>query len=233
MRVFKSLLTAINNTNAANIISMAKIIHVKDTNAELEGVRLLKAGSVIAVPTDTVYGLTCDATCITAINKLYEIKGRHENKPLAICLGEVEQVKDWAVVDHLPKGLLSALLPGPVTLILSCANKLDKSLNSRGKVGIRIPDYEFIRHLSIKLGKPLALTSANLSSQPSSVIIDEFKEIWCKLSAIFDGGHLGLNHSASTIIDLSNSGKYLILREGVALEETKRILKQFQLKNLY
>lgn len=192
-------------------------------------IKYLKQGQVVAVPTDTVYGLACNAYDISAINKLYAIKQRNENKPVAICVGRVKDVKTWAVVDHLPNGLLSALLPGPVTLILTCANKLDKSVVFNGKVGIRIPDYSFIRDLANGLGKPLALTSANLSNEPSALTVDEFKVLWDKVSGVFDGGRLGLDRSASTIVDLSKPGTYHILREGIALKETTSILTKFGL----
>lgn len=222
-------------SNLANAIpSMATHIPIINSSAEEIAIEYLKSGSVIAVPTDTVYGLACDATNTSAINKLYAIKCRNENKPLAICLGQTNDVKTWAEVQQLPQNLLQALLPGPVTLILHCANKtLDKSLSLRGKVGIRIPDYSFIRRLACGLGKPLALTSANLSNEPSAVEVTEFSSIWDKLPAIFDGGKVGSDHSASTVVDLSEPGFYTIVREGVAHEETTSILKKFGIKSKY
>lgn len=214
--------------------SMATHIPIVNSSAEEIAIEYLKSGSVIAVPTDTVYGLACDATNASAINKLYSIKCRNENKPLAICLGQTNNVKTWAEVQQLPPNLLQALLPGPVTLILHCVNKaLDKSLSLRGKVGIRIPGYPFIRHLACGLGKPLALTSANLSNEPSAVEVTEFSSIWDKLPAIFDGGKLGSDHSASTVVDLSEPGLYTVVREGVAHEQTTSILKKFGLRSKY
>ncbi|KAG5898450.1 hypothetical protein JTB14_036531 [Gonioctena quinquepunctata] len=193
-------------------------IPITSSSAELIAIDYLKSGSVIAVPTDTVYGLACDATNISAINQLYSIKCRNENKPLAICLNEVSDIKLWASVHHLPSFLLKALLPGPVTLILQCSNNtLDKSLSLKGKVGIRIPDYDFIRNLSCGLSKPLALTSANFSNEPSAIEVIEFRTIWDKIPAIFDGGKLKFNNEASTVVDLSESGMYHIVREGAAL----------------
>ncbi|XP_018568999.1 yrdC domain-containing protein, mitochondrial [Anoplophora glabripennis] len=229
------LASKINLSNLANAVpSMATHIPILNSAAEEIAIEYLKSGSVIAVPTDTVYGLACDATNTSAINNLYAIKCRNENKPLAICLGETNDVKIWAKVQQLPPNLLEALLPGPVTLILHCANNnLDKSLSFREKVGIRIPDYPFIRHLACGLGKPLALTSANLSNEPSAVEVAEFSSIWGKIPAIFDGGKLGTDHSASTVVDLSEPGLYIIVREGAAHEETTNILKKFGLKNKY
>ncbi|XP_044256165.1 yrdC domain-containing protein, mitochondrial [Tribolium madens] len=213
---------------------MALHVPIGDPNAEVLAVDVLKLGRVIAVPTDTVYGLACDATNLTSVNKLYSIKGRNEHKPVAICLGDVLEVKTWAKVEHLPKGLLESLFPGPVTVILTCANKLDKSLSFNTKVGIRIPDYHFIRALARGLGRPLALTSANLSNEPSSLTIHEFQDLWDKLGAVFDGGKLGnddLRRRASTVIDLSECGLYTIVRQGIAVDKTIAILHRFGLFN--
>nr|XP_023025415.1 yrdC domain-containing protein, mitochondrial [Leptinotarsa decemlineata] len=208
-------------------------ISITDSTVELTAVNYLKSGSVIAVPTDTVYGLACDATNKSAINQLYKIKCRNENKPLAICLNEVSRIGLWASVHHLPSNLLGALLPGPVTVILQLTNNtLDKSLSLNGKVGIRVPDYDFIRNISCGLGKPLALTSANFSNHPSAVEILQFKSIWDKIPAIFDGGKLNYNNEPSTIIDLSESGVFKIVREGAALEETISMLRKFGLKQM-
>lgn len=211
---------------------MALHVPIRDHRAVNLAVDLLKSDCVVSVPTDTVYGLACDATSVAAINKLYSIKDRNEHKPVAICLSEVSQVQTWAKIEHLPPGLLENLFPGPVTLILTCASKLDKSLSCAGKVGIRIPDYPFIRSVAKKLERPIALTSANVSSEPSSLTVDEFKLLWGKLGAVFDGGHLGdndLKRRASTVVDLSIKGYFKIIREGIAFNKTIEILQRFHI----
>ncbi|KAK9058588.1 hypothetical protein SSX86_023430 [Deinandra increscens subsp. villosa] len=84
-----------------------------------EAVEALRAGKVIAVPTDTLYGFACDACSVEAVNRIYEIKGRKHTSPLAICVGDVNDIGRFAVTDHLPFGLLEGLLPGPVTMVLT------------------------------------------------------------------------------------------------------------------
>lgn len=219
----------ITNTNIdPNLMGIQ--IAVRNQFAPEIATEYLKYGFVIAVPTDTVYGLACDATNVEAIRRLYDIKSRNKEKPLAICLGNVVDLNEWAKIDHLSISLLHSLLPGPVTLILeSINNTLDKSLCLEGKVGIRIPDYSFIRTLSQRLGKPLALTSANLSNEPSAKQIYEFKNIWNRVPVIFDGGTLNVNSGASTIVDLSKTGVFKIVRDGAALEDTISILKSYSL----
>lgn len=211
---------------------VATQIPITSTLSEDIASEYLKFGFVIAVPTDTVYGLACDATNVDAISRLYDIKARNKEKPIAICLGNVNDLSQWANIQHLPHTLLHSLLPGPVTLILeSINNSLDKSLSLNGKVGIRIPDYTFIRTLSQKLNKPLALTSANLSNEPSATEISQFKNIWHKIPVIFDGGVLNINNDASTIVDLCEPGLFKIVREGAAMDETINTLRKHKLKN--
>lgn len=212
---------------------MGPQINIINSNSIELAIDILNSGGVIALPTDTVYGLACSATNTQGISKLYEIKKRNENKPVAICVGKVEDVHLWAEVSHLPNGILHSLFPGPVTLVLNCINKLDKSLSVNGKVGIRIPNYPFIVNIANGLECPIALTSANLSNEPSSIKTSEFKSLWNKLSAVFDGGTLGIgdsNRGASTVVDLSEEGKYFIMREGIACNKTISILENYGLK---
>ncbi|XP_028131450.1 threonylcarbamoyl-AMP synthase [Diabrotica virgifera virgifera] len=211
---------------------MSLHIPVTSKSATAMAIQYLKNGYVIAVPTDTVYGIACDATNKSAIGNMYDIKCRNENKPLALCLSQVSDVKKIGYVSHLPQKLLDSLLPGPITIILPCVDKtLDHSLSIEGKVGVRIPDCSFIRSLSSGLGKPLALTSANLSNEKNAIEIDDFKNIWQKLPVIFDGGKLKEDNNASTVVDLSEPGIFNIVRKGVSCESIVDVLTRFSLKN--
>ncbi|KAL1489993.1 hypothetical protein ABEB36_013910 [Hypothenemus hampei] len=167
---------------------MAKRVSIHQEDSIGIAVQLLKAGKVIAVPTDTLYGLACDATNIQAVTSMYHVKQRNEHKPVALCFGEVFQLESWVLVNHLPKNLLKSILPGPVTLLLNSNKNVHKYICRDGKIGVRVPNYQFIRQLTVKLGSPVALTSANLSSEPSAVSCEEFPAIWNKIPAVFDGG---------------------------------------------
>ncbi|KAM7258373.1 hypothetical protein ACFE04_014114 [Oxalis oulophora] len=183
----------------------------------LEAINALKAGRVIALPTDTLYGFASHACSSEAVNRIYEIKGRKHTSPLAICVGDVAEIKRFAVTDHLPPGLLDSLLPGPVTVILNRGQSsiLEKSLNpGLESVGIRVPDNDFIRITARGLGSALALTSANLSGKPSSVCIKDFETLWEHCAHVYDGGVLPAGRAGSTIVDLTRDGIYKILRPG-------------------
>lgn len=234
MRVFTNLCSKFKLNPLKTLkTKMAPIISTSDVDAVAIAIETLKNGGVIAIPTDTVYGLACAATNVQSISKLYEIKSRNENKPVAICVGRQHDVAKWANCSNLPPRLLEALLPGPVTLIVECINALDKSLVFDGKLGVRIPDYRFIQDVAKGLDSPIALTSANLSGQGSTVNVYEFKELWACLDCVFDGGDLGENkRNASTVIDLSEKGCYKIVRNGIAFDKSVSILNGFGLRNI-
>lgn len=198
-----------------------------------EAVEALRAGKVIAVPTDTLYGFACDACSLEAVNRIYEIKGRKHTSPLAICVGDVPDIERFAVTDHLPPGLLETLLPGPVTLVLRRgeSSMLEKSLNpGLDSIGVRVPDSNFIRDIARGLGSALALTSANLSGQPSSVCIKDFESLWEHCAYVYHGGVLPSGRAGSTVVDLTRLGKFNILRSGSARDETVAILERHSLE---
>nr|XP_047929197.1 yrdC domain-containing protein, mitochondrial [Anser cygnoides] len=191
----------------------------------------LQAGGLVAVPTDTVYGVACLAQDPRAVRSIYGLKGRNGRKPLAICLGDVEHIYRYCHV-NVPDELLRDLLPGPVTLVLKRSEELNKDLNPfTSLVGVRVPNHPFIRELARACSGPLALTSANISSQASTLTVSEFQDLWPQLSLVIDGGPIGDVQSpecrlGSTVVDLSVSGKYTVIRPGCALQSTVEILRQ-------
>lgn len=207
----------------------------QEKEAILYATHLLSQGLVIAVPTDTVYGLAADAQNEDAIKKIYKIKGRDLKKPIAICVGQVNDIGVWGKIKHLPENLLNELLPGPVTVVLDRTSNLNVHLNPGiNKVGIRIPKNGFVYELSKQINSPLALTSANTSNKPSTLEPKEFQELWNKLGAVFDGGKLEdspHSRNGSTVVDLTVFGYYSIIRTGSAFKNTIRILEKFELKN--
>ncbi|KAH9608332.1 hypothetical protein KSS87_010707 [Heliosperma pusillum] len=194
-----------------------RVVLPATTDFTQEAIQSIKSGKVIAVPTDTIYGFACDACSREAVNRIYEIKGRKLTSPLAICVGDVSDIKHFAATDHLPETLLDSLLPGPVTVVLRRGESsiLEKSLNpGADSVGVRVPDNDFIRIIARGSGSALALTSANMSGHPSSVTIKDFENLWEHCSYVYDGGNLPMGRAGSTIVDLTKPGKYKIIRPG-------------------
>ena len=198
-------------------------------------VNLLRQNKIIAIPTDTVYGLAGIASQTDSIQRLYEIKERSESKPLCISVSGVEDIEIWAVVDHLSPHLLPAILPGPYTVVLKRKPALNPSLNPGvDTVGIRVPRYKFIRHIAYLVG-PIALTSANKSNEQSCLAVNEFAELWPKLGGIFHDTAIrnrGYPESrkGSTIVDLSCPDRYKIVRSGVKASALISILRRYGLK---
>ncbi|XP_076761421.1 threonyl-carbamoyl synthesis 1 [Xylocopa sonorina] len=184
---------------------------------------LLQQNEIVAIPTDTVYGLVGLASSNSSIQKLYEIKNRSDDKPLSISVSSVNNVQHYGVVDHLPRKLLTTLLPGPFTLILKRTPALNPALNpNHDTVGIRVPNFKFINCVSEIVG-PLALTSANVSNEPSCLYAREFKHLWPELGAIFHDSfkvsHSSKKHrKGSTIVDLTEPNYYKIVRPGIGLK---------------
>ncbi|KAI5642615.1 telomere recombination domain-containing protein [Phthorimaea operculella] len=217
------------------IEQMAPVIQCSEDTSSAKAAELLAKGHVIAVPTDTIYGLACSANCPDAIQKLYTIKGRDSAKPVAICVTHISDVRKWGEATHLTDALLESLLPGPVTIVLERSTNLDNPyLNPMtSKIGIRIPKHDFINQVTEIFNMPLALTSANFSNEPSTLSIKEFEHLFCHLGAVFDGGVLnkGLDQSrtGSTVIDLSKNGYYKIIRKGISYDKIIGVLEDYGL----
>lgn len=216
--------------------------NTESASARLAATHLMN-GEVIAVPTDTIYGIGCLVQDPAALGKLYAIKGRHPEKPVSICVGEIDDVYRWADV-RIPRELLESLLPGPVTLFFRRQKVLNPDFNPGVPlVGVRIPDHAFIRNICREVrGAPVALTSANISNTQSCLAVSEFLHdlVPRGLTVAFDGGRLCRSAEdeercrlGSTIVDLSHGGNsFSIARPGSALENTVNILKSFGLKEL-
>ena len=196
---------------------------------------LLLNDQIIAIPTDTIYGLAVNANSQRAIQRLYSVKERHFNKPFAICVADIDQISTYSQVT-VSTGLLRELLPGAVTVMFQRSPFLNACLNPDHElVGIRVPNFPFVRELCALLQGPIALTSANISCKTSCLNVDEFKLLWPSIDAIFNGGQLGEidpDRLGSTIIDLSNFGHYRIVRDGCVLDQTLRILDKYGLTRL-
>lgn len=189
------------------------------TNNDIDKVaEAIRAGKVIAFPTDTVFGLAVIYDNEMALQRLKEAKGRPETKPIPTMVSSLEQLQMVAELNDTANMLADAFMPGAITLILKKrASVADYVTNGFPTIGIRMPDDAFILSLIEKCGKPLLVTSANLSDQPSGV---NDQEVMHQLNGRIDGIVLGeaKGKEASTIVDVSD-GSYKILREGPILEE--------------
>ncbi len=177
---------------------------------------LIRRGKIIALPTETVYGLAVDAADEDAVQALYVAKGRPEQKPFVLQFASVQAAKDWAGFDETAARLAEAFWPGPLTLIVRMpANARIASRITAGgdTIGIRIPANDVALGVLREAGRPLAITSANLSGHPGARSVAEIPpELLAHLSLILDGGTSPIG-VASTVLDVTGDN-FRILRQG-------------------
>ena len=184
---------------------------------------LLRAGEVVALPTETVYGLAANALDAKAVAKIYEIKGRPAHNPIIVHVADVEMAKRcvtaWpANADQLMK----SFWPGPLTIILPRTQIIPDIVTAGGAtVGVRWPSHPFMQAVIRACGFPLAAPSANLSNSISPTNATHVsKQLGDKLALIVDGGQSQVGIE-STVIDLVAQPPR-VLRPGMIHEESLR-----------
>ena len=203
------------------------IIKEQEDSAIIEAVKALKAGQIISFATETVYALACDAANDKAVSKLYQIKQRQANKPIAVFAANLKMAEKFLIFNKIEKKIADNFMPGAITLILKkkkiSANNygLSPLLNrSSQDLGFRIPDHSFTLKLlkSFKDGF-IAATSANISNKKAAVNCQEVvKYFGDKVDLIIDGGKC-LYQIASTVVKVDNKGKINIIRQGLVTEQ--------------
>ena len=181
-----------------------------------KAVEVLRKGGVILYPTDTVWGIGCDATNAEAVKRVYEIKKRADSKAL-ICLVDsesrlcryVRNVADatWDMIELSTK---------PLTVIFDNATGLAENLLAEdGSVGIRVTREEFSKELCFRFQKPIVSTSANISGEPTAMTFDEIDdEIKNAVDYVVRyNQRCKEKHMPSSIIKISASGEFTIIRE--------------------
>ncbi len=176
---------------------------------------VLKKGGSILYPTDTVWGIGCDATSAKAVSKIFAIKSRPEKKSLIILLDEVDKIKNY--VENFPPQIADLILNynRPLTIVFPKAKNLAKNIISDdGSIAIRVVRHQFCKKLISKLDKPLVSTSANVSGTSTPMLFNEISEyIKKKVGYIVNiDQHNLVPVSPSTVIKIDHSGNYEILR---------------------
>lgn len=186
---------------------------------------ILKNDGVIAVPTDTVYGLCARMNSKKAREKLIEIKNRPENKAFPIMCNNIEQIKSIAKVDEKSEKIINAFMPGPITILLEKRIEIPKYVNNGLRlIAVRMATSKTLEELIEKVGSPVFMTSANISGEPVCKSIEEIQEIFDNIDGILEGKVA--YGQASTIVDCT-SREIKIIREGpITLEEILGIIKK-------
>ncbi len=174
---------------------------------------LLRAGWLVAFPTDTVYGLGAMLFNAQAIEQLYIVKGRDAAKAIAVLVGDEAGLAQVArEMSGVAARLARRFWPGPLTLVVAAHPALPVNLSPLPTVGVRMPDHPVALALLRRTG-PLAVTSANLSGEPSATTAEDvYAQLKGRIPFILDGGQTpgGL---PSTVVDCTGS-ELVILRPG-------------------
>ncbi len=194
--------------------------------AVLRATKLLRAGEVVALPTETVYGLAANALDPRAVARIYEIKGRPAHNPIIVHVASVEMAKrcvgNWpALTDKLAK----AFWPGPLTLVLPRAKEIPRIVAAGGPtVGVRWPSHPFIQAVIHECDFPLAAPSANLSGRISPTTAEHVRrQLGSRVRLIVDGGpsQIGIE---STVLDLTASPPQVLRPGTIHLESLSAVM---------
>lgn len=181
----------------------------------------LCAGELVALPTETVYGLAANALDARAVARIYEAKGRPAHNPIIVHIASVAMAKQCVSAwPEVAENLARSFWPGPLTLVLPRSAEIPELVTAGGPtVGVRWPSHPFIQAVIRVCGFPLAAPSANLSNQLSPTNAEHVrKQLGEKLRLIVDGGQSQVGIE-STVIDLTQSPP-AVLRAGMVHEES-------------
>lgn len=180
----------------------------------------LAAGGVVAVPTDTVYGLACDPGNAAAVDRIYALKQRPADLELGLLLAEAQEAEGLACLDAVARRLADAFWPGPLSLVVPVRPHLGLAVpRYTSSIMVRVPDHDLLRQLLRRTG-PVASTSANPHGRPAAIRAAEVVAAFAdQLDAVLDGGPAA--GRPSTIIDCTQTPPR-VLRAGPLTDEQLR-----------
>lgn len=219
----------------------AELLRINALTPEADVLRyaasFLSRGSVVAVPTDTFYGLAADPFNLSAVDEIYRVKGRPETRALPILVNSLEQAlvlirdreEETSGLECAPRKfekLATAFWPGGLTMVMSASNRVPLKVTANsGKVALRWPKSLVVERLIDEFGGPITGTSANISGFPSCASAEQvMKQLGSRLSLILDSGETGAA-LPSTIVELHDD-EWKIIREGaIPLAEIEKALE--------
>ena len=194
---------------------------------ELEkAAELLRKGEVIAFPTETVYGLGVVYDNKEAYDKLVKVKRRPPMKPFTLMLADVEDVEKYAELNDVAKALVKNFMPGQFTMITTAKPGLPSwCISEIGRVGIRIADYDLIRRLIRKTGKPLLVPSANRSGEEPGTTAQQVAEAFGdEFPAVIDGKTV--SNLPSTVVMVEEQYTHVFREGAIKLEDIKKVISK-------
>ena len=201
-------------------------MEILNANQLDEAAKLLNEGKVIAFPTETVYGLGVIFDSKEAYDKLVKVKRRPPAKPFTMMLADKEDVEKYAELNRASKAIVDKLMPGQITMITRAKPGLPKwCISETGNVGVRIADYDLIRELIRKTGKPLLVPSANKSGkEPGTTaqhIVDAFGD---EIAAVIDGKTV--SNMPSTIVFVGDDHTNIFREGAIKIEDIRKAIQK-------
>jgi L-threonylcarbamoyladenylate synthase len=195
-----------------------EVLPVNASNAMTSALEILYSGGLVAFPTDTVYGVGALVFDEKAVESIYAAKERPVEKAIPVLIGDPDHLIQ--VAEEIPffaAKLIARFWPGPLTVLVPKKPTISDVVSANTTVGVRLPDHEAARTL-LRLSGPLAVTSANRSSQPSPTTAQEvLEQLGDRIALILDGGRTP-GGIPSTLVDCTGQ-QIQVLREGPISKE--------------
>jgi L-threonylcarbamoyladenylate synthase len=201
-----------------------EIIQAGSEGAQRRAVQVLRDGGLIAFPTDTVYGVAALPWDVNAVARLYAAKQRPESLPIPLLLSDADQLSRVATLAPEFAPLAERFWPGGLTLVLSKTDTVSDIVSPGPTVAVRVPDLPLARDLIREAGGVLAVTSANISGQPSPVTAGEVeRQLGGRIELILDGGPCP-GGIASSLLDCAASPPRLLRRGAISEKDLRAVI---------
>ena len=208
-----------------------ELIKSQDKEGLKRAAKLLREGELVAVPTETVYGLAANALNGEAVVNIFKAKGRPQDNPLIVHIAHVEEILPLVKnFDDRAKKLTDAFWPGPLTIILPKSDKIPKEVSAGlDTVAIRMPSHPTAREIIEECGYPLAAPSANTSGKPSPTTAQHvMNDMNGKIAAVVDGGACSVGVE-STVITLASETPRILRPGGITPEQLRSVLGEVEI----
>ena len=201
-------------------------LSASDAQTAAIAAEIIKKGQLVAIPTETVYGLGANGLDESAVIKIFEAKGRPQDNPLILHLSDAGQIADYC--ENIPQSaylLAEKFWPGPLTMVLGAKDNVPKrTTGGLDTVAVRCPDSDITREIIRLAGVPLAAPSANISGKPSTTTAEHVRHDHDgRIAAIVDGGACRVGVE-STIVDLTDDPPRLLRPGGITPEQLVEVL---------
>jgi L-threonylcarbamoyladenylate synthase len=206
---------------------------VKNNGAEeiAEAVAALRRGEIIVFPTETLYGLGADALNTSAVEELFQLKGRNSDNPIPVLVADEQMLLMLvAEISNSARKLLNHFWPGPLTLVLRARPGIPPQLlNANGGIGVRISSRPVATRLVQLLGRPITATSANPSGHEPARTVDEAKRYFTGRIRLFVNGGILTSKKGSTVAEVSEDSVKILRQGEIPASELESIVSKGKL----